>query len=349
MSDLSEHPLAQPIEGDKPAGTDLSYEASYATLEEDIKGQPAQYVGKELQREAKDPDWPALAERVEAMLERSRDLYLFVVLATARLASQGLPEFTQTLELIQINLDTLGDALYPELDPAEPPEERYISWRNLLQNLANPIYDPDDPFRTIHRLRRCPLSDSKRVGRFSLEDILAGANGEPGAPGPGEIQAAFEDTPAESLQAVLAATREGIEAVTSIESATRDSMGMENAPNLAPLKQCLNEILEGLQNYIPEPAAEETADDSAPGEAGQPAEKTVASVQSIKITSRDDARTAIEKVIEYYRRYEPASPLPLMLERARRLVDSDFLAILEDLHPESVDSVRLITSGKEAN
>ncbi|MGE9296537.1 MAG: type VI secretion system protein TssA [Puniceicoccales bacterium] len=353
MSDLSEHPLSLPIAGDKPTGEDLSYEASYATLEEDMRGQPAQYVGRELQREAREPDWNEVGKTVETMLERSRDLYLFVSLATARLAAKGLTGFSEVLGLIRINLETHGDALYPELDPAEPPVERYISWRNLLQNLADPVYNPEDPFRTIHRLQHCPLTNSQRVGRFTLADIIASDTGEPGAPGSGEIEAAFQDTAPEFLNAEVTAVSDAIEAVTGIEAVTRESMGMENAPNLSPLKQALQGIQERLTKYIPEAAP--TIEDVAAGEvsaegteSAAPA-RNFASVQDLKINSRDEARTAIEKVIEYYRRYEPASPLPLMLERARRLVDSDFLAILEDLHPESVESLRQITSGKETN
>jgi len=347
MNDLSDHPLARPIAGDKGTGEDLSYEAAYATLEEDLRGQPAQYVGKELQREAKEPDWNELTRSVGEMLERTRDLYLFVVFATSRLASQGLPGFAETLELIRINLETHGDTLYPELDPAEPPEERYISWRNLLQNLADPVYDPDDPFRTIHRLQRCPLTDSQRVGRFTLVDITAAEVGEPGAPGAGEIEAAFQDSSSEFLQKEVAATSDAIESISGIEAITRASMGMENAPSLSPLKKALQEIQQRLTKFIPDTAPENTAGTEA-DEGGQMATTGhFSSVQDLKITSRDEARTAIEKVIDYYRRFEPASPLPLMLDRARRLVDRDFLAILEDLHPESVDSVRLITSGKE--
>lgn len=348
MSGLSEHPLVQPVPGDKPVGVDLSYEPGYTMLEERLRGDPAQYVGKELLREAKEADWNAITNDVGEMLERSRDLYLMVVFATARLASQGIPGFSESLQVIWHNLENHGDSLYPELDPAEPPEERYISWRNLLQTMADPVHSPEDPFQVMHRLKRTTLTQSKRVGSFSFEQIVAAEAGESGALGAGEIEAAFADSPKAFIVDELQAAREAVEAVTGIETVTRESMGMENAPALGPLKKMLQDIADCLRRYLPQDATEpgaEVAEEGAETAATAPG----GGIQSVSIRTRDEARIALEKIIEYYRRYEPASPLPLMLQRAKRLVDRDFLSILEDLHPDAVDQVRLITSGKETD
>jgi type VI secretion system protein ImpA len=51
-------------------------------------------------------------------------------------------------------------------------------------------------------------------------------------------------------------------------------------------------------------------------------------------------RAALDRIMDYYRRYEPSSPLPLVLERAKRLVGADFLTIVRDLAPEGMSNVR---------
>ena len=47
----------------------------------------------------------------------------------------------------------------------------------------------------------------------------------------------------------------------------------------------------------------------------------------------------LELACNYYARYEPSSPVPLLLQRAKRLVDLDFLGIVADLSPETLDKV----------
>jgi type VI secretion system protein ImpA len=64
------------------------------------------------------------------------------------------------------------------------------------------------------------------------------------------------------------------------------------------------------------------------------------------IRSREDVLKAIDKICAYYSRSEPASPLPLLLERCRRLVTSSFLEIIQDLAPDSVAQVNSIAGRK---
>jgi type VI secretion system protein ImpA len=50
--------------------------------------------------------------------------------------------------------------------------------------------------------------------------------------------------------------------------------------------------------------------------------------------TRQDAIVLLEEVGAYYRAMEPSSPIPLLTDRARGLVERDFLYLLKDLLPE---------------
>ena len=50
----------------------------------------------------------------------------------------------------------------------------------------------------------------------------------------------------------------------------------------------------------------------------------------------------LEQICDFYRRTEPSSPVPLILQRARRLVDMDFVQLLTDLAPESLNQINVI-------
>jgi type VI secretion system protein ImpA len=57
---------------------------------------------------------------------------------------------------------------------------------------------------------------------------------------------------------------------------------------------------------------------------------------AIAAASRADAVSLLEQVSAFYRRAEPSSPIPLLTERARGLIERDFLTILKDVLPDLV-------------
>jgi type VI secretion system protein ImpA len=61
-----------------------------------------------------------------------------------------------------------------------------------------------------------------------------------------------------------------------------------------------------------------------------------------EIGDRADVLRMLDKLITYYQRNEPSSPVPLLLERARRLVPKSFLEILEDLAPDGMAQLKVI-------
>ncbi|MEO6786143.1 MAG: type VI secretion system protein TssA, partial [Chthoniobacteraceae bacterium] len=60
------------------------------------------------------------------------------------------------------------------------------------------------------------------------------------------------------------------------------------------------------------------------------------------IRSRQDVIRVLDQICDFYKRTEPASPVPLILRRARRLVDMDFVQLLTDLAPDSLTQINVI-------
>ena len=61
-----------------------------------------------------------------------------------------------------------------------------------------------------------------------------------------------------------------------------------------------------------------------------------------QITTREDVIAALDKVCEYYNQYEPSSPLPLLIQRCKRLVSANFLDIIRDIIPEAMPQAEAI-------
>ena len=48
----------------------------------------------------------------------------------------------------------------------------------------------------------------------------------------------------------------------------------------------------------------------------------------------------LDRIIEFYDRTEPASPVPFLARRMRRMVPMDFLELMEDLAPSGIKEFR---------
>ena len=56
----------------------------------------------------------------------------------------------------------------------------------------------------------------------------------------------------------------------------------------------------------------------------------------LEAKTRAEAASLLDQVSSFYRSAEPSSPIPLLTERARGLIDRDFLTILKDILPDLV-------------
>ncbi len=65
------------------------------------------------------------------------------------------------------------------------------------------------------------------------------------------------------------------------------------------------------------------------------------------VRSRDDVLLLLDKICRYYTDYEPSSPVPLILNRTKRLVTMNFLDILKELTPGGVNEFGIVAGIKQ--
>ena len=156
------------------------------------------------------------------------------------------------------------------------------------------------------------------------------------------IAAAFQDTQADHLTRLKTAATEILEHVKAISAVFDERIGALG-PELDPLQKMAWDIKQRLATYAGSEAEEDA--DAAPSsgtpEAGGPSAAAQPSGPGA-INSPNDVIAAIDRIVDYYARHEPSSPLPLLLNRARRLVSADFVTIMKDMAPQGVENVSLI-------
>jgi type VI secretion system protein ImpA len=333
--------LLQPVSADSPCGDDISYDSKFLELEALITGKQETQFST-----AEEPDWKAIRDACVALLGRSKNLRVAVMLCLSLVKLEGVAGLHAGLTLLKELLTRYWPDLYPKLDPEEnnDPLERV----NILSSLANPLGTFGDPMRFVQKVRQMPLAKSARMGTFSLADSAGekrrSPTGEEQPPvSTGEIAAAFRDTPSGNLAATAEAISASIALTGELDAFLMETVGSNRAPDMSALSNVLAEIKKCLSPYLPKTVDSseseeqvETVTNAAPG----------GNAGDGLIRSRQDVVRALERICDYYSRVEPSSPLPFLLNRAKRLVSMDFLQIINELTPEAKAHLETIVGVK---
>ena len=354
MSVIEVEALLKEISAEAPAGADVEFDPAYFELEKMAQGTPESVMGKEV-KPAEEADFAQVKQAALALFEKTRDLRVAMILTTALLKEDGLVGFHDGVAVVKGFIEQLWEQFYPKLDPSDNNDPTLRV--NLLKG-----FDGDgssaDLYKFKQRLREATLTNSQqRIGKFSYRDIQV-ATGEipPAPPKDGQeskppdmalINAAFEDTTTEDLQATNTTLQETTDLLSAMDSALAEKAGPGIGPDLTAIK----EVLSLLQNTIAEQLAKRgvgeapAGDESGGGAEAAPRGGGVA--LSGEISSRADVVRVLDKICEYYERFEPTSPVPIFMKRAKKLVTMNFVDVIKELAPDAMSRIEIFTGAPE--
>lgn len=330
--------LLQPIHPDAPCGENLEYDPAFGEMERSAVGKPEQQFGDKI-IPGEEPNWRDVSRNAAGVLKRTKDLRAAVLLARAELALSGFQSFAAVLELIRGYVGQYWDTVFPQLDPDDDNDPALRV--NTLESLC-------DEEATLDLFRLAPLVSSRTVGRFNLRDIAV-ADGEvraaPDVTDPPDwavINAAFADCAAEELTADALAIKASVEHLVEIEKGFSDRVGGGNGVSFQPLKSLFKTVDKIYSEQLTKRGLMQGAVASGDDASGQNMVAATQQISSGEIRSRQDVVATLDKICEYYVKHEPSSPLPLLLQRCKRLVTASFLEIIQDVIPEAMSQAEAI-------
>lgn len=333
--------LLNPISAESPCGEDVSYDPKFLALDALVAGkQETQFSA------AEEPDWKAVRDACLELLGRSKNLRVALTLCLALVNLEGASGLRDGLTLLKGLIVRYWPDFYPKLDPEEnnDPLERI----NIISSLSTPLGTFGDPMRFLQRLRRIPVANSPQMGRLTFAHIAGDKillpGGEEKAPvSAAQIKAAFRDTSTEELTEIGQAISDSIALAKGIDSYLTETVGAGRAPDMGAFVAVLLEIEKCLAPYLPKTFGQESIESQAETSRDSTGEGPS---ESAAIRSRQDVVRALERICDYYARNEPSSPLPFLLRRAQRLVEMDFLQIIDELTPEARAHLDTIVGAK---
>lgn len=320
--------LLTAISPDSPSGDDLEYDAAFLELERTAQGQPERQMGDSV-LPAEPPDWRQVREQSAALFARSKDLRIANYYLQSSIVLDGVAGLAQALQLIQALLQQFWDSLHPVLD-ADDDNDPTFRINALAGISAEPV---------VRLLWDMPLIRSRAFGTVTLRAAL-NASGLQRFTSESmsleQVGGAFRDSDAEQVEACRAAITAAQAALQGIEREVNERVGSDRGAELGAIKQLLRHAVHIVNEHAPAAGGEQASSEQpAPAEPGEVAAVNASAPRpSGEINHRDDVLKALDRILAYYARHEPSSPVPVLLNRAKTLVNADFATIVRNLIPD---------------
>ena len=338
MSVINVEELLEDVEPLEPCGPDLEYDPAFGEMERSAEGRPEQQYGDTI-IPAEEPDWREVKRNSLEVAGRSRDLRVIPYLGRALLRTDGFAGFHDAMKLLKGYVDAQWEFVHPQLDPDDDNDPTLRV--NVLRELC-------DPGTTLKLVREAPLVQSRALGIYSLFDLEV-ARGE-ATPSPEQeenppqlsaVEGAFKEVEPDELFETKASIDEAARIAKDVEDTVTSYVPAGEGPDLSglvsTLEQCSATIAEQLHaRGLETPGGGESeTDGEADGAVGEGVAVSRVAVQG-ELVTRDDVSRMLIKCAEWFDRYEPSSPVPILIRRANRLINKDFLEVLRDLAPDGV-------------
>jgi type VI secretion system protein ImpA len=348
MSIVDVDVLLTELAADAPCGPNLEYDPAFVELEQSALGKPEVQYGDTIVP-AVPPEWKLVKKQALDLLGRTRDLRVAIPLVRALLALHAMPGFADGVRLLERLVAERWDSVHPQLDPDDDNDPTLrINSLAILGDSATVIRD----------IKEIGFIQLPGLGPLSVR-LLEQASGELPLPkgqtalAQSSIDAALRDVPPEALREAADAVTQAHDSIVNIEVTLVRQVGSSRALNLDALTRQLRRMRDLLANHLPQAEESDAMTDAAnpdataaPEAAARPAGTGAAPISG-EIGSRADVVRMLDKILAYYQRNEPSSPVPMLIERAKRLAPKNFFEIMEELAPESVNQIKILRGPQE--
>ncbi len=323
-------------DGDTACGENLEYDPLLLEVREAIEGKPEQQMGEDNFIEGEEPDWKLVKKNCLELCRKTHNLEVLISLTQSLMNLEGYAGLVDGSSLLSGVIEKYWDCLHPEIDPDDnDPIERL----NMLAVFED--------FNFLLSLQKIELLSSKGVGKVSIYDIRnpnsSGGDDNEKSVDSKLVDAIFRSGSIDDKETAYSNLEKCIDNFQQVSSMLKqqEHVGDSRAPNFEELLKILEEAKSAIAKHldtVSDPTEEENPEpESIDGSANMSTNST-----HTGINSRDDVISAIQKIEDYYYKNEPGSPIPLLLQRAKSLVDKDFIALMEELAPDSIQQVELI-------
>ena len=342
LYDLSQHALA--IDSQSPCGRDCEYDGEFLALSQAVVGKAEQQFGASV-IPAVDPDWRVVEQMATQLLGRTKDLRVAAWLTQAATRLHGVAGFAAGVQLINLLCQQYWDDVHPRLviDGDNDPYLRISALTSLSD--SGSTYADGSPI--MRALRDALIAN--RAMPIKIRDVEMTAANDAGARYTDtQIVAALKDEIALGSEAIVA-FEQAAQAIGALDAQVKSQMSGDEQPDFSALKNLIKSVHNAIaraQALSAGDLSDSDGDAQAAGADTTSPGALVGGASGSEIRSREDVRRALQRVCAYLEKQEPSSPASLFARRAERMLGMDFIGIMRELSPESIQQIQMVTGAK---
>lgn len=336
--------FVEPIEAESPCGPDCEYDNEFLALSQAVVGKPEQQFGDTV-IPAVPPDWRQVDNLAQALLGRTKDLRIVAWLTLANTQLNGLTAFAGGLKLMVTLCERYWDEVHPRIE-VDGDTDPYLRMNAISAFTGGSEFSGED--QLLQALRGSVLT--KAPVTLTYRDLELTFNKAPDAT---YSQAQLESILSDSLAAGntnVPLVQDAWQSYQALLKLVDERVTTGDAPDMERLGAVLKPVAQGIERMKSSSSAEssdgdaDAASENGMGE-GVPAGASRGGIPG-QVSSREDARRALERVCDYLERHEPSNPASLFARRAQRMLDMSFLDIMRELSPDSMNQLETLTGAK---
>ena len=316
-----------PLGEAEECGPDLEYDADSLDLAQ-AAGKPESQFGP-----GEPADWERVSSLSVSLFERTRDLRLALWWGRARVNLDGFAALPAVLALFHGLLERFWDTLHPLPDNDDPDALARLSVIDAMNKLESLLGD----------IRSSSLSNDPRLAGLRVRDVevaLSKLTPRAGEAPRTQGQVAGMLAAAEDVSAALTEqTDAALGWLARLQSLMNDRFGADKGVDFSTVRGMLT-CVRAVLPVGPAAAAESAGSFRGAASADAAPAWSASGVHSVE--TRQEAVRAIELVCTYLERNEPTNPAQLLLRRAARVIDKNFLQLVRELAPDAVKEVSRI-------
>jgi len=334
--------LAEPVAESTPCGPDCEYEGDFLALLQAVQGKAEQQFGDTV-IPAVEPDWRTVEQLATSLLGRTKDLRVAGLLSVAATHLKGIAGFSAGVGLLLLLCERYWDEVHPRMiiDGEDDPYLRI--------NALAAISDAGEGSGLVRALRAqllasLPLPVSVRDVEMTVAKDVSARYSD------AQIQSVLADA-WKAGSPTLAAFEEARASVTAFAVLTDEHFATGESPDLSVLKSLFKVVGGVIDRTKPGTIAVAEVSDGKSEDDLTSQGLALQTPKSItgEINSREDVRRALQRICDYLERHEPSNPAALFAQRALGLLDRGFLDIMQELSPDSVGHLKMLTGAKLPN
>lgn len=206
----------------------------------------------------------------------------------------------------------------------------------------------------VNILKNTPIIKSKVLGNITLHLIDRAT--DPAASKTNfdldiaQVKGVFKDSDTEDVLAFYNSANQCVTNLNNINQSFIEKAGNEYNINFDAITDLLTHLVETIKKYghintqVLEPTADPSTDEPTSSNNITPNqnESSVATFDSknMRLSSRQDVELCFNLICNYYDEFEPSSPIPILINRSKKLVNLDFLDIVKDIFPDALEQVQ---------